>query len=100
MESCNYVAQNQSETYISQILVILNKASEPALSLSMYLLFLSDMMKRRKVDVLYVYETRWKSSKARSIAMMSIGRDGVGLIVNEEFVRLQLCPCKTRQTDI
>ncbi|KAK3549996.1 hypothetical protein QTP86_016957 [Hemibagrus guttatus] len=56
---------------------------------------LADMMERRKVDILYVQETRWKGSKARSIGAgfklfyygMDSKRNGVGVVLKEEFVR-------------
>ncbi|KAK3514502.1 hypothetical protein QTP70_018662, partial [Hemibagrus guttatus] len=53
------------------------------------------MMERRKVDILCVQETRWKGSKARSIGAgfklfyygVDSKRNGVGLVLKEEFVR-------------
>ncbi|KAK3571265.1 hypothetical protein QTP86_005981 [Hemibagrus guttatus] len=56
---------------------------------------LADMMERRKVDVLCVHETRWKSSKAHSIGAgfklfyygVDSKRNGVGVVLKEEFVR-------------
>ncbi|KAK3552760.1 hypothetical protein QTP86_022345, partial [Hemibagrus guttatus] len=56
---------------------------------------LADMMERRKVDILCVQETRWKGSKARSIGAgfklfyygMDSKRNGVGVVLKEEFVR-------------
>ncbi|KAK3548201.1 hypothetical protein QTP70_005167 [Hemibagrus guttatus] len=56
---------------------------------------LADMMERRKVDILCVQETRWKSSKARSIGTgfklfyygVDSKRNGVGVVLKEEFVR-------------
>ncbi|KAK3529997.1 hypothetical protein QTP86_009383 [Hemibagrus guttatus] len=56
---------------------------------------LADMMERRKVDILCVQETRWKSSKARSIGAgfklfyygVDSKRNGVGVALKEEFVR-------------
>ncbi|KAK3548079.1 hypothetical protein QTP70_004507 [Hemibagrus guttatus] len=56
---------------------------------------LSDMMERRKVDILCVQETRWKGSKARSIGAgfklfyygVDSKRNGVGVVLKEEFVR-------------
>ncbi|KAK3566503.1 hypothetical protein QTP86_034008 [Hemibagrus guttatus] len=56
---------------------------------------LADMMERRKVDILCVQETRWKGSKARSIGAgfklfyygVDSKRNGVGVILKEEFVR-------------
>ncbi|KAK3545651.1 hypothetical protein QTP70_009568 [Hemibagrus guttatus] len=56
---------------------------------------LTDMMERRKVDILCVQETRWKGSKARSIGagfkLFYYGVDsksnGVGVVLKEEFVR-------------
>ncbi|KAK3558627.1 hypothetical protein QTP86_022061, partial [Hemibagrus guttatus] len=56
---------------------------------------LADMMERRKVDILCVQETRWKSSKARSIGAgfklfyygVDSKRNGVGVVLKEEFVR-------------
>ncbi|KAK3508661.1 hypothetical protein QTP70_003111, partial [Hemibagrus guttatus] len=56
---------------------------------------LADMMERRKVDILCVQETRWKGSKARSIGAgfklfyygVDSKRNGVGLVLKEEFVR-------------
>ena len=56
---------------------------------------LVDMMQRRKVDILCVQETRWKGSKARSLGsgfkLFYYGvdgkRNGVGVILKEEFVR-------------
>ncbi|KAK3570239.1 hypothetical protein QTP86_017140, partial [Hemibagrus guttatus] len=56
---------------------------------------LADMMKRRKVDILCVQETRWKGSKARSIGAgfklfyygVDSKRNGVGVVLKEEFVR-------------
>ncbi|KAK3537919.1 hypothetical protein QTP70_024578 [Hemibagrus guttatus] len=53
------------------------------------------MMERRKVDILCVQETRWKGSKARSIGAgfklfyygMEKKRNGVGVVLKEEFVR-------------
>ncbi|KAK3547391.1 hypothetical protein QTP86_018892 [Hemibagrus guttatus] len=52
-------------------------------------------MERRKVDILCVQETRWKGSKARSIGAgfklfyygVDSKRNGVGVVVKEEFVR-------------
>ncbi|KAK3572128.1 hypothetical protein QTP86_022206 [Hemibagrus guttatus] len=52
-------------------------------------------MERRKVDILCVQETRWKGSKARSIGAgfklfyygMDSKRNGVGVVLKEEFVR-------------
>ncbi|KAK3559452.1 hypothetical protein QTP86_013634, partial [Hemibagrus guttatus] len=56
---------------------------------------LADMMERRKVDILCEQETRWKSSKARSIGAgfklfyygVDSKRNGVGVVLKEEFVR-------------
>ncbi|KAK3568311.1 hypothetical protein QTP86_003822 [Hemibagrus guttatus] len=56
---------------------------------------LADMMERGKVDILCVQETRWKGSKARSIGAgfklfyygVDSKRNGVGVILKEEFVR-------------
>ncbi|KAK3574646.1 hypothetical protein QTP86_011559 [Hemibagrus guttatus] len=56
---------------------------------------LSDMMERRKVDILCVQETRWKGSKACSIGAgfklfyygVDSQRNGVGVVLKEEFVR-------------
>ncbi|KAK3546604.1 hypothetical protein QTP70_030475, partial [Hemibagrus guttatus] len=56
---------------------------------------LADMMKRRKVDILCVEETRWKGSKAHSIGAgfklfyygVDSKRNGVGVVLKEEFVR-------------
>ncbi|KAK2899776.1 hypothetical protein Q8A73_012905 [Channa argus] len=56
---------------------------------------LIDMMQRRKVDILCVQETRWKGSKARSLGAgfklfyhgSDRKRNGVGVILKEEFVR-------------
>ncbi|KAK3553676.1 hypothetical protein QTP70_006883 [Hemibagrus guttatus] len=56
---------------------------------------LADMVKRRKVDILCVQETRWKGSKARSIGAgfklfyygVDSKRNGVGVVLKEEFVR-------------
>ncbi|KAK3512275.1 hypothetical protein QTP70_002267 [Hemibagrus guttatus] len=56
---------------------------------------LADVMERRKVDILCVQETRWKGSKARSIGAgfklfyygMDSKRNGVGVVLKEEFVR-------------
>ncbi|KAF7649688.1 hypothetical protein LDENG_00137590 [Lucifuga dentata] len=56
---------------------------------------LADMMQRRKVDILCVQETRWKGSKARSLGAgfklfyhgVDGKRNGVGVILKEEFVR-------------
>ncbi|KAK3553288.1 hypothetical protein QTP86_032762, partial [Hemibagrus guttatus] len=56
---------------------------------------LADVMERRKVDILCVQETRWKGSKARSIGAgfklfyygVDSKRNGVGLVLKEEFVR-------------
>ncbi|KAK3566841.1 hypothetical protein QTP86_004554 [Hemibagrus guttatus] len=56
---------------------------------------LTDMMERRKVDILCVQETRWKGSKARSIGAgfklfyygVDRKRNGVGVVLKEEFVR-------------
>ncbi|XP_051806753.1 uncharacterized protein LOC127534762 [Acanthochromis polyacanthus] len=56
---------------------------------------LVDMMQRRKVDILCVQETRWKGSKARSLGAgfklfchgVDRKRNGVGVILKEEFVR-------------
>ncbi|KAK3554778.1 hypothetical protein QTP70_033475 [Hemibagrus guttatus] len=56
---------------------------------------LADVMERRKVDILCVQETRWKGSKARSIGAafklfyygVDSKRNGVGVILKEEFVR-------------
>ncbi len=55
---------------------------------------LADMMEWRKVDILYVQETKWKRSKARSISggfkLFYHGVDGktnnVGVILKEEYV--------------
>ncbi|KAK3539760.1 hypothetical protein QTP70_013192 [Hemibagrus guttatus] len=52
-------------------------------------------MERKKVDILYVQETRWKGSKARSIGAgfklfyygVDSKRNGVGVVLKEEFVR-------------
>ncbi|KAK3558010.1 hypothetical protein QTP86_005830 [Hemibagrus guttatus] len=52
-------------------------------------------MERRKVDILCVQETRWKGSKARSIGagfklfyyVVDSKRNGVGVVLKEEFVR-------------
>ncbi|KAK3524437.1 hypothetical protein QTP70_028665, partial [Hemibagrus guttatus] len=52
-------------------------------------------MERRKVDILCVQETRWKGSKARSMGAgfklfyygVDSKRNGVGVILKEEFVR-------------
>ncbi|XP_067359512.1 craniofacial development protein 2-like [Channa argus] len=53
---------------------------------------LIDMMQRRKVDILCVQETRWKGSKARSLGAgfyhgSDRKRNGVGVILKEDFVR-------------
>ncbi|MCJ8742455.1 hypothetical protein PDJAM_G00082310 [Pangasius djambal] len=56
---------------------------------------LADMMERRKVDILCAQETRWKSSKARSIGAglklfyygVDSKRNGVGVVLKEEFGR-------------
>ncbi|KAK3508829.1 hypothetical protein QTP70_009603 [Hemibagrus guttatus] len=56
---------------------------------------LADVVERRKVDILCVQETRWKGSKARSIGAgfklfyygVDSKRNGVGVILKEEFVR-------------
>ncbi|KAK3526050.1 hypothetical protein QTP70_012885 [Hemibagrus guttatus] len=56
---------------------------------------LADVMERRKVDILCVQETRWKSSKARGIGAgfklfyygVDSKRNGVGVVLKEEFVR-------------
>ncbi|KAK3574270.1 hypothetical protein QTP86_004383 [Hemibagrus guttatus] len=56
---------------------------------------LADMMERRKVDILCVQETRWKGSKARRIGAgfklfyygVDSKRNGVGVVLKEEFVR-------------
>ncbi|KAK3574486.1 hypothetical protein QTP86_008088 [Hemibagrus guttatus] len=56
---------------------------------------LADVMERRKVDILCVQETRWKGSKARSIGSgfklfyygVDSKRNGVGVVLKEEFVR-------------
>ncbi|MCJ8749472.1 hypothetical protein PDJAM_G00176630 [Pangasius djambal] len=56
---------------------------------------LVDMMKRRKVDILCVQETRWKGSKACSIGAgfklfyygVDSKRNGVGVVLKEEFGR-------------
>ncbi|KAK3553970.1 hypothetical protein QTP70_017462, partial [Hemibagrus guttatus] len=56
---------------------------------------LADVMERRKVDILYVQETRWKGSKARSIGAgfklfyygVDSKRNGVGVVLKEEFAR-------------
>ncbi|KAK3530646.1 hypothetical protein QTP86_030910 [Hemibagrus guttatus] len=56
---------------------------------------LADMMERRKVDILCVQEIRWKGSKARSIGArfklfyygVDSKRNGVGVVLKEEFVR-------------
>ncbi|KAK3526520.1 hypothetical protein QTP70_030681 [Hemibagrus guttatus] len=56
---------------------------------------LAGMMKRRKVDILCVQETRWKGSKAHSIGAgfklfyygVDSKRNGVGVVLKEEFVR-------------
>ena len=53
------------------------------------------MMQRRKVDILYVQETRWKGYKARSLGARFklfyhavVGkRDGVRIILKEKLVR-------------
>ena len=55
---------------------------------------LVDMMQRRKVDILCLLETRRKGSKARSLGAglklfyPGVGgkRNGVGVILKEEFV--------------
>ncbi|KAK3508727.1 hypothetical protein QTP70_004272 [Hemibagrus guttatus] len=52
-------------------------------------------MQRRKVDILCVQETRWKGSKTRSIGAgfklfyygVDSKRNGVGVVLKEEFVR-------------
>ncbi|KAK3551012.1 hypothetical protein QTP70_011434 [Hemibagrus guttatus] len=52
-------------------------------------------MERKKVDILCVQETSWKGSKARSIGAgfklfyygVDSKRNGVGVVVKEEFVR-------------
>ncbi|KAK3569841.1 hypothetical protein QTP86_005854 [Hemibagrus guttatus] len=54
---------------------------------------LSDMMERRKVDLLCVQETRWKGSKAHSIGAgfklvyhgVDTKRNGVGVVLKEEY---------------
>ncbi|MCJ8743810.1 hypothetical protein PDJAM_G00098470 [Pangasius djambal] len=56
---------------------------------------LTDMMKRRKVDILCVQKTRWKGSKARSTGAgfklfyygVDSKRNGVGVVLKEEFGR-------------
>ncbi|KAK3567143.1 hypothetical protein QTP86_010729 [Hemibagrus guttatus] len=56
---------------------------------------LADVMERRKVDILCVQETRWQGSKARSIGAgfklfyygVDSKRNGVGVVLKEEFVR-------------
>ncbi|KAK3555042.1 hypothetical protein QTP86_006366, partial [Hemibagrus guttatus] len=56
---------------------------------------LADMIERRKVDILCVQETRWKGSKARRIGAgfklfyygVDSKRNGVGVVLKEEFVR-------------
>ncbi|MCJ8737952.1 hypothetical protein PDJAM_G00030000 [Pangasius djambal] len=56
---------------------------------------LTDMMERRKVDILCVQETRWKGSKARSMRAgfklfyygVDSKRNGVGVVLKEEFGR-------------
>ncbi|KAK3531578.1 hypothetical protein QTP70_024962 [Hemibagrus guttatus] len=56
---------------------------------------LADVMERRKVDILCVQETRWKGSKARRIGAgfklfyygVDSKRNGVGVVLKEEFVR-------------
>ncbi|KAK3527327.1 hypothetical protein QTP86_020259, partial [Hemibagrus guttatus] len=56
---------------------------------------LADMMERGKVDILCLQETRWKGSKARSIGAgfklfyygVDSKRNGVGVVLKEEFVR-------------
>ncbi|KAK3548254.1 hypothetical protein QTP70_005812 [Hemibagrus guttatus] len=56
---------------------------------------LAYVMERRKVDILCVQETRWKGSKARSIGAgfklfyygVDSKRNGVGVVLKEEFVR-------------
>ncbi|KAK3569629.1 hypothetical protein QTP86_002583 [Hemibagrus guttatus] len=56
---------------------------------------LADVMERRKVDILCVQETKWKGSKARSIGAgfklfyygVDSKRNGVGVVLKEEFVR-------------
>lgn len=56
---------------------------------------LAGVMERRKVDILCVQETRWKGSKARSIGAgfklfyygVDSKRNGVGVVLKEEFVR-------------
>ncbi|KAK3570237.1 hypothetical protein QTP86_017142, partial [Hemibagrus guttatus] len=56
---------------------------------------LADMMERRKVDILCVQETKWKGSKAHRIGAgfklfyygVDSKRNGVGVVLKEEFVR-------------
>ena len=55
---------------------------------------LADMMKRRKLDILCLQETKWKGSKARNIGnrykLLYNGADGrkneIGIVVREELV--------------
>ena len=55
---------------------------------------LADMMLKRKVDILWVQETKWKGSKARNIGdgckIFYHGEDGrrngVGVILSEEYI--------------
>ncbi|KAF7659003.1 hypothetical protein LDENG_00005070 [Lucifuga dentata] len=70
---------------------------------------LADMMQRRKVDILFVQETRWKGSKARSLGAgfklfyhgVDGKRNGVGVILKEEFFRniLEAKRVSDRQSD-
>uniref|UniRef100_A0A8D8SH78 Craniofacial development protein 2 n=2 Tax=Cacopsylla melanoneura TaxID=428564 RepID=A0A8D8SH78_9HEMI len=55
---------------------------------------LADMMRRRRVQILCVQETRWKGNKARELGdgfkliysgANSSGRNGVGIVLNEEM---------------
>ncbi|KAK3568140.1 hypothetical protein QTP86_031379 [Hemibagrus guttatus] len=69
---------------------------------------LADMMERRKVDILCVQETRWKGSKACSIGAgfklfyygVDSKRNGVGVVLKEEFVRNVLMVCKKKRSEI
>ncbi|KAK3534127.1 hypothetical protein QTP86_002260 [Hemibagrus guttatus] len=68
---------------------------------------LADVMERRKVDILFVQETRWKGSKSRSIGAgfklfyygVDSKRNGVGVVL-KEFVRNVLeVGCELEETE-
>ena len=61
---------------------------------------LADMMKRRKIKVLCVQETRWKGNKAKEIGDgyklfysggTDQGRNGVGIILAREYKNDVIC---------